>query len=488
MSFLKKSIRFLSKDSILPLLAGLASGLYPMAFYYSNNYDFVNSQDHFFFFVTRFLILPIIAFYVIYFLMRKRHVIIFKNLVLPTLNALAFFTLSMFAIYAAIRWKHILAICFLTLGVFILSFFLKKVIKKAIVIQFLLVFTTFYAFFGIIKKHTSYSDLWMQQPDNIKEVVFKKRPNIYVIQSDGYVNFSELKKGYYNYDNNSFEKWLKEQGFVSYENYRSNYKNTIFSNTSMFTMKHHYYKTLNERNVLMNDNAVVSIFNSNNYKTHAFLEAPYFMINRPEIKFDYTNYKIKELPYFTRGLSNRRDIIADFEQAWKNKSEANFYFFEKLQPWHIPVKEYNSRGKEKERISYLERLEMANGWLKEIITVINKLDPNGLIVIMADHGGFVGMNSTSEAVKKLNDRDKIYSIFSSILAVKWVENNPPQFDDKLKTSVNLFRILFSYLSEDESFLTYLQEDASFLQIEEEFIQGIYKCIDSQGNIVFEKQE
>lgn len=356
-AFMKKIGNFLSKDIYLPLIAGLASGLYPWAFYFTNNFDFVNSWDHFFFFLTRFVIFPIVVYYIVFFLMQKKHITLFKKHVLPTLNAAVFFTLLMIAIYAAVRWKHILLILFLTVIVFLATFYVKKILQKIVVLQLLMVITTLFALTGIVKEHYSYSDLWMQQPDDIDKAVFKNTPNIYVIQTDGYVNFSELKKGYYNFDNYVFENWLLERDFVFYENYRSNYKNTITSNTSMFTMKHHHYNTYNERNVLMNENAAVKIFNANKYKTHAFLEVPYFLINRPQITFDYTNYNPDELPYFTRGLSNERDIIDDFKSTLNNKAQNNFYFFEKLQPWHVTVQKGKSKGKEQERKDYLERLK-----------------------------------------------------------------------------------------------------------------------------------
>lgn len=120
------------------------------------------------------------------------------------------------------------------------------------------------------------------------------------------------------------------------------------------------------------------------------------------------------------------------------------------------------------------------------MTLIEQYDPDGLVILMADHGGFVGMESTDEAVHKLEDRDKIYSVFSTLFAVKWPNNQSPDFDKSFKTNVNLFRILFSYLSEDESYLNHLQEDASFLQIEENNGESTYKAIDASGNILFEK--
>jgi len=408
----KKQIRnFLIKDKYLPLIAGLASGLYPWAFYFTNNFDFVNSWDHFFFFLNSFIVLPTIVYYVFFFVMRKKYLPTFKNIVLPTLNALVFFTLTMLALFAAIRWKHAVLIAVLTGIIFIGTLLTKKMFSKILVLQFLMLITTTFAFTRIINKHFKYSYSWLNQPDTIKNVIFKKKPNVYVIQADGYVNFSELKNGYYNFDNSDFENWLTNLNFEFYKDFRSNYKNTIYSNSSMFSMKHHYYDTYNERSVIMHKNAVVSIFNSNFYKTHLFVEAPYFIINRPKNIFNFTNYKQKELPYISRGLSKRKDIILDFKKEWPNRGASNFYFFEKLLPWHITVPKKSSRGTEKEREVYLENLKKSNEWIKELISLILENDAEALIVLSADHGGFVGMNSTSETLEKMTDRDKIYSIF-----------------------------------------------------------------------------
>jgi hypothetical protein len=56
----------------------------------------------------------------------------------------------------------------------------------------------------------------------------------------------------------------------------------------------------------------------------------------------------------------------------------------------------------------------------------------------------------------------------------------------IKTSVNLFRILFSALSEDESLLKHLQADNSYLKVNENAPSGIYKVIDEDNNAVFKK--
>ena len=111
-----------------------------------------------------------------------------------------------------------------------------------------------------------------------------------------------------------------------------------------------------------------------------------------------------------------------------------------------------------------------------------------MVVIVADHGGFVGMDYTLECKIKQSDPGIIKSIFTSALAIKWPDAKPPSFDDRLRTNVNLFRILFAYLGEKESLLQNLQPDTSFSVIESEAPFGVYQYINAEGEIVFNKYE
>jgi len=105
---------------------------------------------------------------------------------------------------------------------------------------------------------------------------------------------------------------------------------------------------------------------------------------------------------------------------------------------------------------------------------------------MADHGGFVGLDYMKQAQKKSMDRDIIYSIFSSNLLIHWPNNEPPSFDGSLKSSVNLFRIIISYLSNNTKYLSHLQEDISYIPIDTDAPNGIYEYIDNNGKIIFNK--
>jgi hypothetical protein len=72
------------------------------------------------------------------------------------------------------------------------------------------------------------------------------------------------------------------------------------------------------------------------------------------------------------------------------------------------------------------------------------------------------------------------------LAIKWPENNAPDFDTKLKTNVNLFRVLFSYLADNTSYLKALEVDKSYTIIKDGAPAGIYEVINENGEVVFNK--
>src|SRR5690606_20791669 len=111
---------------------------------------------------------------------------------------------------------------------------------------------------------------------------------------------------------------------------------------------------------------------------------------------------------------------------------------------------------------------------KKMVNLIVKNDPNALIMIMADHGGFVGLDYTQEVYKKITDRNIVYSAFGVMLSIRWPNNEVPPIDSNLKSCINVFRILFSYLGKDDKYLNYLQEDKSYLILKEGAAEGVYE--------------
>ena len=485
---------FIETNKQYPVLIALASGLYPLMYNYNTNFLHINSWSQFIFFIVLFLIFPIIIFYLIHVIINKIEILKkYRNHIFTILN----FSWFGFLILLSTKGLRLKLLAVVLLVAFCLGLIFRKHLNKAIVLQLFLASFVAVKIVPNIYDFLTYSDDWRNQPDDIENVVFKKRPNIYVIQPDGYANFSELRKENYNFDNSDFEMFLSNSGFKLYQNFRSNYYSTLSSNTSMFSMKHHYYsnpkKYSNElaksREIIAGENPVVSTFKKNGYKTFFMMSHPYLIVNRPEIVYDYCNINYDEISYFCKGFEVYKDIAGEIETLIDgNTSTSNFFFIEQISPGHIVNSKSQSKGKELERIDYLTSLKDANDWLEKIISIITKNDKAAIIVIAADHGGFVGMTHIGQSESEdISDNDTLVkSIFSAALAIKW-PNDPPVFDNKLLSSVNLFRILFTYLSQDEKYLKHLQSNESYTIIKKGDKFGTYMLINSSGEVEYERK-
>ncbi|MDT0556729.1 sulfatase-like hydrolase/transferase [Patiriisocius hiemis] len=494
---MKTPVRNTSRTKIKELpfyILGIATGLYPILFYYSNNYSLINSWKHLGFFIALFIVVPIVAFFFLQYIFKKYSKLEkYKTSVFAFCNALGFLLFIQLCLYASLRLLFTVA-CFII--AFLIAKFLNKHLLKIVVFQFLIAFASLFTLIPTIINQLSYNEEWLKQPDNIEEAVFTKRPNVYYIQPDGYVNFSEINKGYYDIDNSKFKDFLTTNNFKLYPDIRSNYTSTLVSNSATFSMKHHYYnrgfnfsETANAREIIISKNPVLDIFKNNNYKTHYLAEVSYILNNFPKMGYDACNFSYEDISFITDGFQSEEDITVPLiKYLNEDEEKSKFFFIEIFKPGHVESDKNKTLGKEAEYEKYKTNLKMSNERLVKVINLINEKDPNGLIIIMADHGGYAGMEYMLEVFKKTNDRDKLYSAFSTILAIKWPDNTAPAIDKNFKTGVNLYRILFSYLTDNTNYLKHLQEDASYSIIDGGAPKGVYKRIDSLGNIVFERVE
>lgn len=482
---------FLQDGKEYPILAGVFAGLYPVFFYATNNYTLVNTFGHLLYFVGFFIVLPAVIIYAAYRLSKVVRSGAYTKYVIPVLSSFLFLFFMHIAFYGSLKKK-------ITAGLFVLAcligFFLWKHTKKMLVIQAILGLIGLVTFIPKPYQAMMYDASWQEQEDAIAQVQFVTKPNVYFIQPDGYVNFSELYKGHYQAKDRSFQEYLQDQGFDFYPDFRSNYASTLTSNSATFMMKHHYYdkglslETFNARNIIISDNPVLNAFKNNGYKTHLLTELPYLLLNRPEMGYDFCNYSYEEVHYLGTGLGEKIAIVDPLKMALATEIEQpKFFFVEIFNPGHIHGNKSASLGIEGERKLWMESMQMANERLTEVITAIKEKDSNALIVIMADHGGYVGLEYTGAIYTKNQDRDILYSVFSSNLAIHWPDG-VKRGEAHLKSAVNVFRVLFSYLGDNKTYLEHTEDNSSYVVIKEDAPQGVYKCINNQGDIVFEKQE
>ncbi len=487
---LQKNIKHEIKFSFL-VKVGIASGLYPLLFYYGNNFTLINTWGHLLYFIGLFIMLPVITLVIGGKILARISNSIWCMRGITFLNLFAFGMFLQLCLLADI--KKITSSVILVIGI-LAAFFIYKYLKKIVVLQFLLSFIGFAILIPKIITFSSASDTWQELPDAITEATFTQTPNIYFIQPDGYVNPSELEKGYYKIDNIAFEEFLTENNFKNYANFRSNYGSTLSTNSAVFSMKHHYYnggesfsETLDARNVIMGSNPVLQVLKHNKYATYFISEKPYLLQTRPDLGYDFANFSYDEIPYISTGLKTTKEVLPALKMYLNDSiKQPKFYFIQILKPGHINNRESFSVGVDGERDAWIKKLQLANELLQETVAMITAKDPNGLIIIMSDHGGYVGFEYTNQSYSKVEDPQKITSIFSTILSIKWPEN-APEFDSQLVSSVNVFRILFAHLANDERYLSNLEPDTSYLLVKEGENKGVYQYVDANGNITYIKK-
>lgn len=481
-----KIIAFTSSENEVPILAAVISGLYPLLYFYSNSFVSKNSLEQITWFTLFFVGISLLIFLSIYYIFGKNKTL--KKYKKHLLFVLIIFVTSAFlskAIYFKLMKKALVLV--LILSVF-LSVKYHKYYKKMLVLLMLACAIPFFKV--IVFFYDSIKPLkWQEQTDSIEHVEFKIKPNIYLIQPDGYVSESTLLNVPYNSKSNIYS-WLKTKEFKVYPNFRSNYPATLASNASMFSMKQHYFgydtfkslEMINSRNIISGDNPVISVFNKNNYDTFLVVEKEYFQNNYSEQKYDYRNISFDEIPLFSWGTHVTKNVTQDLKSFMAMKNEKpRFYFVEKLIPHHVRVRD-DIKDVNVERVWYMNRIKEANTWIKELVIQIETNDPKAIIIILADHGGMLGIDDFQEKYENDN-KENVNSIFSVLAAIKWNGYLLNSEDDKLASNVNLFRVIFSILSNNTTYLDYMEDDSSYNLSHGSLRKSVQKVITDKGEYV-----
>lgn len=487
--FKNKIDNYIKSKEDSPFLAAFICGLTPLLFYYSNNYWAVNSLSHLLYFLSVFLGVFLISFSLFYYGFRgsdrlrkyKSHVLFFL-----VLSALVIFLSHTF--FITLKRRFILGVVLIALY-FLFSFKPREFYKKLIIVM--CIFSSLSFFKVLIHLYEDIKpDYWLSQPDDIERVKFKSKPNIYVIQPDGYVSKEVLEKAPYSFKSDLYD-WLASNEFKVYDGFRSNYPSSLTSNASLFGMKQHKFANMllpeiemaNAREVITTSNPVVSIFKANNYKTYFVAQDEYFQQNRKQKAYDYFNIQKSDFPFFTKGDSDTRVVFLDLKIAMQQHNNVpKFFFIEKLLPHHVGF--YNTDASiVEEAEKYNERINEVDTWLKTTINYITENDKTAIIVILADHGGWVGLKSFNDLYSSTRP-ELITSTFSNLAAIKWNNYLVDDFDKNLKTNVNLFRVLFASLSENAEYLQSLEDNSSYnLRLNALGFKSVKQLIDDNGEIM-----
>ncbi|HEX6225492.1 MAG TPA: sulfatase-like hydrolase/transferase [Chryseolinea sp.] len=263
-----------------------------------------------------------------------------------------------------------------------------------------------------------------------------RHPSIYFILLDEYSGSNALKD-YFNYDNSSFEEYLRSEGFRVNQNTNSNYFYTVFSMASMLNMD--YIPDLGQQSeenhfgyrrgsTLLADNVAIKFLQRQGYIIHNY---SYFRLPGQPVEFKsdflptsldlitnktmYSRVANNLMRYLTRifsfeSLKKSQDEFqirtneAMIERVTKESAGASnaaapeFTYMHLLMPHHpfafdslgnriTPLWQRKNLTKKEADDAYLQYLVYTNNRMRSLISGL-KRDTKGqaVIILMSDHG------------------------------------------------------------------------------------------------------
>ena len=472
---------FLKKEGLFVFL----STLYPFAFFMSVN-SFKFSFLEFFKGIVIVELIISIAYFVMLFLIRKKHFHVKTNISIAYSFLANAWIVRSFTVFGC---PGLLKFILFYISICVLSLFLSKKIKYLNIILIVVNIFAFGEYINNIRlEKSSYNELMSKiDKDSASNISFKTHPNVYYFYLESYQGKRGLTN-IFHFDNSEFYKFLKNNGFDNYEDMCSNYNYTFASLSSTFLMDHHFLKmdfgnsdTFSKfKNLLAgsNDNLVVNCFRTNGYELNYFMDTALF---DKTINVERSNLPKSNVGILDMLLDNKEHIIklntleAFLDEVFQTK-KPQFTFIKfgggfissvrhamptagnpELLPSYIREKFPDYKDYEKRRykflkkyyIDYVEELKNGNEILKKLLQKIVKNDPEAIIILLGDHGtnSIVEMSSSNVdvAIKDGISKKIIFDSFFDVMCSIRIPNLH-KIDKKPVSSVNIFRYIFSILS------------------------------------------
>ena len=299
---------------------------------------------------------------------------------------------------------------------------------------------------------------------------FKNKYNIYYLVPDTYP--SQQSTDIDGIDNSHMLDYLIKNGFSVDNHAYSNYPQTGSSMSATFNMQllsnenHIRISQLRPYIVDMGTNLVTKTFIENGYnvniKGHYIQDIDYQLINNKS-----------DLVAFLRYIRLERllDAIHMVQSHLAPQEKSKKYFYPKLSKinFETPLFVYLHSKKlhsyvfdcidSSENFDNLEgfkqQINCVNNDLKQSIEYIRKNDPNGIIIIQADHGSNYSYRFTNE-----NYNERITKFFGILFAIKWPDECKYLESEEI-SPVNLFPYVFACLSNTKPNYETMEPNNSF---------------------------
>jgi hypothetical protein len=480
-------IKYLKSDRHVWWTVTVLPGIYSVLYLYTHNFTLVNSWIQLAASIAAFILLPVIEILILDWIF-KRWLPRWRSHLYWSYLLINFAIILSLTVYLGWRWKALIIVAIISI---VSAFFLARHYKKIVVLIGLMTVIGLYQFAHFYIERVIYRDQW-QAPQEFEEFTFVQKPNIYLIQPDGFVGKTAAASSLYDIDLTNFYRNLEYNDFTINHDYRSNYPSTLTSNTALFTGQHHFFEygnmeneLFNARDIIVGDNPVLSTFQNNGYHTNLILEHSYLLLNFPDMAYDYCNVRRSELKAPIPNYQLDKNYLQDFRNLVTNASDQpQFTFIEILHPGHISVNEDGRVDLKSETENYKTQLHDIIPIIKEMIAFLKKKDPGAIIIIAADHGGFAGWPYTGKAYQEpTEDASLKASIYSALLAIK-APRDFSNFQQQIKSPVSLFPNLIHYLADQP--LPDPRDNSSYIFIKSGANRGVYQYFNTDGDPVTQK--
>lgn len=290
-------------------------------------------------------------------------------------------------------------------------------------------------------------------------------PNVYFIILDEYAAFRSIKQ-IYNYDNDEFMGFLRNQGFFVGEESKTRFTSSLLSIPSTLNMNYiDEDLSMKERFDYYNNSLVFSEFSKLGYTTNSFGLFLFQNFIKAEVDFFYDNYQSKS-PIFE--LLIAKSILESVSQKYffnnirtgdeKNFSDLlsisrktnQFVFLHLLLPhvWFRYLADGTdqsiaNRENYKDKEVYLEQYKYTTLRIRSLIQNLLNETPDSVIILQSDHG--MRYRDQPFAKKEDIDRETHY-----ILNAIYMPNGDYEGLEDDMENVDTFKILLPKLQSYES--------------------------------------
>ena len=243
--------------------------------------------------------------------------------------------------------------------------------------------------------------------------------------------------------------------------------------------KNIYDLSLEDRNKIMSgEGFVYKIFRENNFRINIPINRLWF--GNSNFTSDFLSNNINYIRYFelfdkivldykySLTFDNPSDIqiLTDMQKSLsfienQDRDGYHFTYLHYFQPFHMSPEIFRSCNEREEFLEYITRVHNTNKDILILVDAIKNADPTAIVILTSDHGPYI-FNSCTQT-HPINTREEVIERQYAFLAIslgKSVDQSKFKINE-IKSSVNLFRYIFAYMTENEEILENKPSDDAF---------------------------